>query len=47
MLISRMFKKKQQIEDKKIEVVKNWLKLKSIRDIQVFLGYANFYWHYI
>ena len=32
-----------QIEDKKIEVVKNWPEPKSIRDIQVFLDFANFY----
>ena len=31
------------MEAKKIEVVKKWPKLKSILDIQVFLGFANFY----
>ena len=31
------------MEDKQIEVVKNWPELKSMRDIQVFLGIANFY----
>ena len=36
-----------QIEDKRIKVVGNWLKLKSIKDIQVFLGFANFYWYFI
>lgn len=30
-----------QIEDKKIEFVKNRPKSKSIRDIMVFLGFAN------
>ena len=32
------------IKVKKIKVVKDWPKLKSICDIQVFLGFANFYW---
>ena len=36
-----------QMKDKKIEAVKNWPKPKSMRDIQVFLGFANFYWHII
>ena len=36
-----------KMEDKQIEVVKNCIKLKSIRDIQVFLGFANFYWRFI
>ena len=28
-------------------MVENWLKLMSIRDIQVFIGFANFYWYFI
>ena len=28
---------------KKIKIVKNWFKFKSIYDIQVFLDFANFY----
>ena len=35
------------MEAKKIEVVKNWPKPKSIQDIKVFLGFANFYWQFI
>ena len=35
------------IEAKKIEVVKKWPKPKSVRDIQVFLGFVNFYWQFI
>ena len=35
------------MEDKKIEVVKNWLKPKSIQDIQVFINFANFYGRFI
>ena len=31
------------MEDKRIEAVKNWPKPKSLRDIQVFLDFANFY----
>ena len=36
-----------QIEDKKIKVVKNWLKQKLVQDIQVFIGFANFYQNFI
>ena len=32
-----------QMEEKRIDVVKNWLEPKPICDIQVFLGFANFY----
>ena len=32
-----------RIEEERINVVKNWLEPKSICDIQVFLGFANFY----
>ena len=35
------------MEAKKIEVVKEWPKPKSVRDIQVFLGFANFYGQFI
>ena len=35
------------IEEEKIEAVKTWLEPKSIRDIQVFLGFANFYRRFI
>ena len=35
--------KKISMEVKRIEVMKNWPKPKSVRDIQVFLGFANFY----
>ena len=31
------------MEDERIEAVKNWLKPKSVKDIQVFLRFANFY----
>ena len=36
-----------RIEDKRIEAVRNWPKPKSMKDIQVFLGFANFYWRFI
>ena len=36
-----------KIKDEKIEVVKNWLEPKLIRDIQVFFGFTNFYQHFI
>ncbi len=32
-----------RIEEKRIKAVRNWLKPQSVRDIQVFLGFANFY----
>ena len=36
-----------QIEDERMETVKNWPEPKSVRDIQVFLGFANFYQRFI
>lgn len=36
-----------QIEDEKIKVVKNLPKLKSVQNIKVFLGFANFYQQFI
>lgn len=36
-----------KMEDKRIEAVKNWPKPKSVRDIQVFLGFTNFYYRFI
>ena len=35
------------IKDKQIWAICNWLEPKSIWDIQVFLRFANFYWHFI
>ena len=35
------------MEAEKIEVVKDWLELKSVRNIKVFLSFANFYWQFI
>ena len=32
-----------RMEDKKIEAVKQWPEPQSVQDIQVFLGFANFY----
>ena len=36
-----------RMEDKRIEVVRNWPEPKSVRDIQVFIGFANFYQQFI
>ena len=36
-----------QREDERIGAIKNWPKPKSVRDIQVFLDFANFYWSFI
>ena len=35
------------MEEERIEAVKAWLEPKSIRDIQVFLGFINFYQRFI
>ena len=35
------------IENKKIKIVKQWPEPQLIRDIQVFLGFANFYQRFI
>ena len=39
--------KRISIKVKKIEVVKDWPELKSVRNIQVFLSFANFYRQFI
>ena len=36
-----------RMEDEQIEAVKNWFKPKLLRDIQIFLGFANFHWRFI
>ena len=36
-----------RMEEERIEAVRNWLELKSVRDIQVFIGFANFYRRFI
>ena len=36
-----------QMQNKKMEVVRNCLEPKSMRDIQVFLNFANFYQYFI
>ena len=38
-----MLAQRVQMEDERIEAMKNWPEPKSIRDIQVFLSFANFY----
>ena len=35
------------MEIKKIKVIKDWSEFKSVDNIQVFLGFANFYWQFI
>ena len=35
------------MKDERIKAVKQWPEPKSVRDIQVFLGFANFYWQFI
>ena len=35
------------MEEDRIQLVRNWSELKSVRDIQVFVGFANFYRRFI
>ena len=35
------------MEDERIKAVRNWLEPKLVRDIQVFISFANFYWRFI
>ena len=35
------------MEDERIKAVEQWPEPRSVRDIQVFLGFANFYWQFI
>ena len=35
------------MKDEWINIVKNWPKPKSVKNIKVFLGFANFYWRFI
>ncbi len=35
------------MEEERIEAVKTWLETQSVRDIQVFFGFANFYRRFI
>ena len=35
------------MEDERIKVVSNWPEPKLVQDIQVFVGFANFYWRFI
>ena len=39
--------KRISMEAKRIKVVKDWPEPKSVRNIEVFLGFANFYWRFI
>ena len=36
-----------RMEDERIKVIRNWPELKSVQDIQVFIGFANFYQRFI
>ena len=36
-----------RMEEERIDVVKKWPKPQSVREIQVFIGFANFYRHFI
>ena len=35
------------MEEEKIEAIRDWLESQLVRDIQVFLGFANFYKRFI
>ena len=36
-----------RIQEERIEAAKTWLERQSVRDIQVFIGFANFYRRFI
>ncbi len=36
-----------QIEEKRIKTIRDWSELQSVHDIQIFLGFANFYRQFI
>ena len=36
-----------RIEDERIKAVRSWPEPKSVRDIQVFISFTNFYWQFI
>lgn len=36
-----------QIEEERIKVVRTWPEPNSVKDIKVFIGFANFYQHFI
>ncbi len=36
-----------QMEEEQIKAIRDWLKPQSVCDIQVFLGFPNFYWRFI
>ena len=36
-----------QMEDEKIKAIKSWPEPNLVQDIQVFIGFANFYWRFI
>ena len=35
------------MKKERIDAIKAWPKPKSVQDIQVFIGFANFYWRFI
>ena len=35
------------MEEERIDAVRKWPEPKSVRDVQVFIGFANFYWRFI
>ena len=36
-----------QMEQEKIKAVKEWKTLTRVKDVESFLGFTNFYWHFI
>ena len=36
-----------EMDPAKVEVVLNWETPNSVKDVQCFLGFTNFYWHFI
>ena len=36
-----------KMSDNKVKIIKDWPETKKVKDIQLFLGFANFYHHFI
>ena len=42
-----LFSSKLTMLDNKVKIIQDWLKLKKVKNIQFFLGFANFYYWFI
>jgi len=42
-----MEKEQVKMEQEKIKAIKEWKTLTKVKDMESFLGFANFYWRFI